>query len=488
MRALLLAVAAADGCVDLSLLQLRISSVAQGVYRLKSTAPANGFVSSGPEHFDPGLGMTPTTTLRGVVKGDELDVSTYLTTEGELRTAPAGLRIPLADLEPVLDDEAPVRREWMALPQVSSDVLPADVEPAWAQMLASQNELTSKLRMVPDKQALWQKLRQLGPGRSQRIPENYYRKVSERGDTPVWYRELEDAPHYLPWGGRLVHRDSADLPTGHLADRPDANLVHNRGAIDGRGIGWGTQVEERWPRRENAGWGGTCTCPDGSVYIVSDEGTNCEYLACEHGTPSHCERKWAPGRDMMKVTCAHLDASIDVAVDLDSMVEQAFQQLDAVVNALAGKAVDLTPIDARARLEDWHARQPTPAPTAVQEPPTVAPQTWPPSPAPTPRIGSEVGPLWKGRNQDYAEPLLSPGDGSWSTGGAARDPDPAPTRAPADPGPMPLDRPPATESSVDAAVRSRSEQRVTTRTETRKITRTASAGEATMPPLWAIGR
>lgn len=618
----LAALSAANDCADLSLLQLRTSSrVVQAVFRFKGGTSENGFAGIVPADLDPALGMTPTTTLTGVVSGTGLDVLTFSPKKGESRSAPVGLRIPLEALEEVLKDGEPLRQgefrfqgataanafqgvvpgilahqawakpdtvlrgdvvndelrnivyvsadgseatatptiplqhleapagdppifrfkgataatnfvgtlpdsllgqTWahpnvrlrgtvdgdalskveyaqgdgwapapLALPlsqltEVSSNLLPAEVEPAWERLLAARDDLTWKLRMVPDKKGLWQKLRQLGPGHSPRIPENYYHKVSERGDTPVWYRRLNDAPDYLPWGGRLVHRDSADLPAGHLADRPDADLVHNRGAIDGRGIGWGTQAAEQWPRRENVGWGGTCTCPDGSVYIVGDEGTNCEYLACEHGTPSQCERKWAPGRDMMKVTCAQLDGASDLAGDLYGLVEQAFKQLDAAVNVLAGKTFDLNAIDAHERLAQWHARQPTPVPTPLEPPPTVAPQTLPSSPAPTPRVESDVGPLWKGRNEAYPERLLSPGDGSWSTG-AAIAPDAAPVRAPADPGPMPLDRPPATESGVDAALRSSSKS-VSERTVQRTVKSTLRSSDATTPPLWALGR
>lgn len=187
---------------------------------------------------------------------------------------------------------------------------------------------------------------------------------------------------------------------------------------------------------------------------------------------------------MMKVTCAQLDAQSDLAGDVYGMVEQAFQQLDAAVNVLAGKTFDLNPIDAHERLAQWHARQPTPVPTPMEPPPTVAPQTLPPSPAPTPRVESDVGPLWKGRNEASPERLLSPG-GRWSTGGGATPPDAAP-RAPADPGPMPLDRPPATESGVDAALRSSSKS--AERTVTRTVKSTTRSSEATTPPLWALGR
>jgi len=50
-------------------------------------------------------------------------------------------------------------------------------------------------------------------------------------------------------------------------------------------------------------WGGTCTCPDGSAYLVGDEMNKCGSLACINGVSGPCNRyksEWA-GR---KVICA----------------------------------------------------------------------------------------------------------------------------------------------------------------------------------------
>merc|ERR1712086_791765 len=60
--------------------------------------------------------------------------------------------------------------------------------------------------------------------------------------------------------------------------------------------------------KENApgvgGWGGSCTCPDGSTYWVGDKNDECRSMACYGGTRGTCNRydsnKWK-GRD---VTCA----------------------------------------------------------------------------------------------------------------------------------------------------------------------------------------
>jgi len=44
------------------------------------------------------------------------------------------------------------------------------------------------------------------------------------------------------------------------------------------------------------GWGGSCTCPDGSVYYVGDEKSDCDHIACEGGFSGTCNKwigKWA---------------------------------------------------------------------------------------------------------------------------------------------------------------------------------------------------
>eukprot|EP00966_Prymnesium_polylepis_P324921 7380920-Prymnesium_polylepis.1 len=45
-------------------------------------------------------------------------------------------------------------------------------------------------------------------------------------------------------------------------------------------------------RIENDGsvgvWGGTCTCPDGQVYLVGDENNACATMACENGVAGLC--------------------------------------------------------------------------------------------------------------------------------------------------------------------------------------------------------
>lgn len=63
----------------------------------------------------------------------------------------------------------------------------------------------------------------------------------------------------------------------------------------------------RYPGEKESGhlgvWGGMCTCPDGRVYPVADEGNLCGSIACHGGQPSECnhfEGTWA----FREVTCA----------------------------------------------------------------------------------------------------------------------------------------------------------------------------------------
>ena len=38
-------------------------------------------------------------------------------------------------------------------------------------------------------------------------------------------------------------------------------------------------------------YGGTCTCPDGSVYQVGDQLDSCGSLACVNGVAGECHKK-----------------------------------------------------------------------------------------------------------------------------------------------------------------------------------------------------
>merc|ERR1719433_2557463 len=58
------------------------------------------------------------------------------------------------------------------------------------------------------------------------------------------------------------------------------------------------------------GWGGSCTCPDGSVYQVGDNKDRCGSLACFGGVSGTCNRfrgEWSS----RKVTCGQIDNGCD---------------------------------------------------------------------------------------------------------------------------------------------------------------------------------
>merc|ERR1711933_11485 len=56
-------------------------------------------------------------------------------------------------------------------------------------------------------------------------------------------------------------------------------------------------------------WGGSCTCPDGSVYQVGDNVDHCGSLACVGGKSGTCNKKHGPW-SRRKVTCAPLSTGM----------------------------------------------------------------------------------------------------------------------------------------------------------------------------------
>ena len=62
------------------------------------------------------------------------------------------------------------------------------------------------------------------------------------------------------------------------------------------------QVQQNAPNVGNTpnGWGGTCTCPDGGVYLVGDNLDSCASLACVGGASGLCSKHSGTG---VKVTC-----------------------------------------------------------------------------------------------------------------------------------------------------------------------------------------
>jgi len=120
-----------------------------------------------------------------------------------------------------------------------------------------------------------------------------------------------DAPGVGGWGG------SCTCPDGQVyqvADHIDACaslacIGGTPGTCNRHDGPWSLRKVACAPRNvviNNApgvgGWGGSCTCPDGSVYQVADHIDACASLACIGGTPGTCNRHDGPwsGR---KVIC-----------------------------------------------------------------------------------------------------------------------------------------------------------------------------------------
>jgi len=60
---------------------------------------------------------------------------------------------------------------------------------------------------------------------------------------------------------------------------------------------------EQNPERIGVKWGGTCTCPDGQSYEVSDNGDSCGSLQCHGGVAGPCQQTVVEARDGMSVFC-----------------------------------------------------------------------------------------------------------------------------------------------------------------------------------------
>ena len=60
-------------------------------------------------------------------------------------------------------------------------------------------------------------------------------------------------------------------------------------------------------------WGGSCTCPDGTVYQVGANDDACGSLACEGGTPGECKRRLGPWSGREVVCSPKADLQLDVS-------------------------------------------------------------------------------------------------------------------------------------------------------------------------------
>jgi len=105
------------------------------------------------------------------------------------------------------------------------------------------------------------------------------------------------------------------------------------------------------------GWGGTCTCPNGAVYQVGDNGDSCATIACIGGISGTCSGN-NPGGGGVRVTCGLPAASVREISVCDAPLPPPSSQV-------------------------------TPPPPTLSPPPLLpATSSSPPSPSPTPPPGT----------------------------------------------------------------------------------------------------
>ena len=151
-------------------------------------------------------------------------------------------------------------------------------------------------------------------------------------------------------------------------------------------LGRGDQVLEN--QVSTAGnWGGTCTCPNGNVYLVGDRNDQCQSLSCEGGVSGVCNH-YSSAWSHRKVVCAPSDTSPP---------PEAPGCLDWCLTDF------VTPIDkkcgwARCGSCSFCSKPPPPVVPLPPPPPppgfpAASPRPPPPSPSPPPPPSSSPSPL-----------------------------------------------------------------------------------------------
>jgi len=100
--------------------------------------------------------------------------------------------------------------------------------------------------------------------------------------------------------------------------------------------------------QENApgvgGWGGECTCPDGSVYQVGDNGDSCETLACIGGTYSLCNHQaglWSHRKVICNLDVQPAETTLPAPVDLTSSpTNEITTDISELTDEFSGSSVD----------------------------------------------------------------------------------------------------------------------------------------------------
>ena len=146
-------------------------------------------------------------------------------------------------------------------------------------------------------------------------------------------------------------------------------------------LGTGDRVLEN--QQSTAGkWGGTCTCPNGNVYLVGDRNDQCQSLSCEGGVSGVCNH-YASAWSHRKVVCAPSETSPPPEAPgcLDWCVTDFVTPIDKKCGWARCKSCSFCP--------GWHTLPFVPPPPVRRPPPppgfpASSPRPPPPSPSPPP--------------------------------------------------------------------------------------------------------
>ncbi|KAL1508522.1 hypothetical protein AB1Y20_004622 [Prymnesium parvum] len=98
--------------------------------------------------------------------------------------------------------------------------------------------------------------------------------------------KVEVTPFHMLCASHTILKQTFECPYRRPA--PNQNFARFAGEHDSGALGV---------------WGGTCTCPDGRVYAVSDMGNLCASIACHGGIASECHHREGPWA-FREVACA----------------------------------------------------------------------------------------------------------------------------------------------------------------------------------------
>eukprot|EP00929_Paragymnodinium_shiwhaense_P091463 TRINITY_DN51418_c0_g1_i2.p1 TRINITY_DN51418_c0_g1~~TRINITY_DN51418_c0_g1_i2.p1 ORF type:complete len:441 (+),score=18.36 TRINITY_DN51418_c0_g1_i2:172-1323(+) len=115
------------------------------------------------------------------------------------------------------------------------------------------------------------------------------------------FQEGGRCPQWMDWD---EERHRCTLPPGVVDARCPQWVNHHgqrEGFIDGQGDVCSANL---YYKHNHAGWGGLCTCPDGTEYLVSDGDDYCGSLQCDGGEVGHCSKGGIPtGSVGLRASC-----------------------------------------------------------------------------------------------------------------------------------------------------------------------------------------